>query len=109
MKMENPQEIDANGAITGTTASASEVSRNFGFWLDTALSQPVTIERDGAPCAVLLSLDDFRRYRALEQRSFHPGELGNDALTDLKAVRDELASQSDWPGIAARKYDNKNR
>jgi hypothetical protein len=93
--MHEPLEMDAYGAVTGTTASARDVSRNFGFWLDTAMNQPVTIERHDAPCAVLLSLDEFRRYRALEQRSFHPWELDEESFSALKAARDELACLSD--------------
>ncbi len=55
------------------------------------MNQPMTIERHDAPCAVLLSLDEFRRYRALEQRSFHPSELDEESFAALKATRDELA------------------
>ena len=47
--------------------AAKEAKNNFGLLLDTARVQPVTIEKNGRPVAVLLSLEEYQRFQALEE------------------------------------------
>ena len=48
------------------TFAASEAKNGFGRLLDTAQREPVTIEKKGRPVAVVLSLEDYERFEALE-------------------------------------------
>jgi antitoxin Phd len=48
--------------------SAKEAKDNFGQLLDTAQKEPVEIQKKGRPVAVVVSLDEFKRLAALEDR-----------------------------------------
>ncbi|MBI5121706.1 MAG: type II toxin-antitoxin system Phd/YefM family antitoxin [Rhodospirillales bacterium] len=46
--------------------AAKEAKNHFGELLDTARREPVTIERNGRPVAVVLSIEDFKRFEEIE-------------------------------------------
>lgn len=46
--------------------SAKEAKDEFGRLIDTALHEPVEIQKKGRPVAVLVSLDEYKRLQALE-------------------------------------------
>jgi len=46
--------------------AAKAAKDGFGELLDTARHEPVTIARNGRPVAVVLSVDEFERLKALE-------------------------------------------
>ena len=46
--------------------SAKEAKDEFGRLIDTALQEPVEIQKKGRPVAVLLSLDEYKRLQAHE-------------------------------------------
>lgn len=48
------------------TISATNARSGFGRLLDAARHQPVTIERNGRPVAVMLSVQEYERLEALE-------------------------------------------
>ncbi len=48
------------------TVAAREAKNEFGRLLDTAQREPVTIERHGRPVAVVLSIEDYERFEALD-------------------------------------------
>lgn len=48
------------------TATATEIKNRFGEYLQSAIREPVLIEKTGKPVAVLLSIDDYERLSALE-------------------------------------------
>jgi prevent-host-death family protein len=44
--------------------AAGKAKNSFGLLIDTARSEPVTIEKHGRPVAVLLSVEEYERLRA---------------------------------------------
>lgn len=46
--------------------AAKEAKNHFGALLDTARREPVTIEKNGRPVAVILSIEDFKRFEEIE-------------------------------------------
>lgn len=57
----------ADSGITMKTMSAKEAKNGFGQLIDSALVEPVTIEKHRRPVVVVLSFDEFERLRALDQ------------------------------------------
>jgi prevent-host-death family protein len=49
-------------------AAATEAKNRFGQLLDTAMTEPVAIEKKGRPVAVLLSFTEYQRLVELEDR-----------------------------------------
>jgi prevent-host-death family protein len=62
--------------------SAKEAKTHFGMLLDMAQRQPVTVEKNGRPVAVVLSLHDYSQFEKME-----------DELLALKAGQ---AAKSGW-------------
>ena len=66
--------------------SSKEAKDNFGRLLDTAQQEPVTIQKKGRSVAVVLSLQEYKRFEALEdaywgglaERAQKEGSLGTD-------------------------------
>ncbi|HEX2244975.1 MAG TPA: type II toxin-antitoxin system Phd/YefM family antitoxin [Gammaproteobacteria bacterium] len=50
------------------TTSATEIKNRFGQVLESALVEPITIEKSGRPVAVLLSIKEYQRLIELEDR-----------------------------------------
>ena len=48
------------------TVSATEMKNRFGRYLETAVAEPVVVEKSGRPVAVLLSHDEFQRLEHFE-------------------------------------------
>lgn len=46
--------------------SAKEAKDEFGRLIDTALQEPVEIQKKGRPVVVVVSLDEYKRLQALE-------------------------------------------
>ncbi len=51
------------------TMSAKEAKNRFGYLIDTARHEPVTIEKHGRPVVVVLSAEDFDRLMSDTARS----------------------------------------
>lgn len=65
--------------------AAKEAKNHFGELLDTARREPVTIERNGRPVAVVLSVEDFKRFEEIE-----------DAVWGARA--EAVEKEGDWLG-----------
>ncbi|MFA7239336.1 MAG: type II toxin-antitoxin system prevent-host-death family antitoxin [Sulfuricellaceae bacterium] len=48
------------------TITATEAKTKFGLYLDMSRTEPVTIEKSGRDIAVMISIEEYRRFRALE-------------------------------------------
>ena len=48
--------------------SAKEAKNGFGLLLDTARAEPVVIEKHGRAVVVALSVEEYERLKALDQR-----------------------------------------
>ena len=66
------------------TYAAKQAKDQFGRLLDDARREPVTIEKNGRPVAVILSVEDFARLEAME-----------DAVWGMRA---ELAAKEGYIG-----------
>lgn len=61
-------------------AAATEAKNRFGQLLETALTEPVAIEKKGRPVAVLMSFTEYQRLVELEDRYW--GQKAQDALKE---------------------------
>ena len=50
------------------TAAATDIKNHFGQYLETSISEPVMVEKTGRPVAVILSIHDYERLAALEDK-----------------------------------------
>lgn len=48
------------------TARATDIKNRFGLYLDSSLVEPVVIEKNGRPVAVMMSMSDYERLTTLE-------------------------------------------
>ena len=58
-----------------STATAAQVSRNFGVWQDAAVRSPVIITKNGRPRTVLIAYDDFLRLAKSDRQAQLTSEL----------------------------------
>ncbi len=78
-----------------TTFAASDAKNKFGSLLDAAQRRPITIEKKGRPVAVLLSMEDYERFEALDdaywvrraQQAMKEGSIG---VKRSKALHESL-------------------
>ena len=69
------------------TMTASDAKNNFGELLDEARKNPIKIERNGRPVAVVISAEEFERMEAMEdawwgrqaEEAMKEGSLGVEA------------------------------
>ena len=54
----------ANAGIAMKTISARDAKNGFGLLIDTALVEPVTIEKHGRPVVVVVSVEEYDRLSA---------------------------------------------
>ena len=80
-------------------AAATEVKNKFGQVLETALSEPIAIEKNGRAVAVMISITEYNRLVEIEDRFW-----GDKAL---KAVREGFLSEDDTKVWLERKLDAK--
>jgi PHD/YefM family antitoxin component YafN of YafNO toxin-antitoxin module len=71
--------------------------RAFGHYRELALQQPVAITSHGRDSLVLLSADEYKRLKSLDQRSLYAWEMSEDAVTALAAAE---------PPSEAAKFDH---
>jgi prevent-host-death family protein len=68
-----------------TKISSAEFQRNLGLYQDKALSEPVTITKNGRERLVLLSVNEYDRLKRRDQSVFRTSELPDEWIPD--AVR----------------------
>jgi prevent-host-death family protein len=70
--------------------SSAEFQRNLGLYQDKALSEPVTITKNGRERLVLLSAEEYQRLKRRDRRVF-----GIDDITDGQIAAAEAARVPD--------------
>ncbi len=81
------------------TLAAREAKNRFGRLMDKAQQEPVTIEKNGRPMAVVMSMEEYRRMEALKleklQRDLAEGiaQADRGELLDGDQVFDDLLSE----------------
>ncbi len=66
------------------TVSSTEIKNRLGQYLETAVGEPVLVEKAGRPVAVVLSYAEYQRLQRLEDAYW--------------AARCRLAEESGWAG-----------
>jgi prevent-host-death family protein len=69
------------------TVAAAEAKQSFGKLLDDAQHEPVRIERNGRPVAVLLSMAEYELFEKLEDA--HWGKRAQEAMKEGLASPEE--------------------
>lgn len=57
------------------TLSARDAKNRFGYLIDTARQEPVSVEKHGRPVVVVLSIEDYERLKSSASRG-SAGEAG---------------------------------
>lgn len=84
-----------------STVSSAKFQRNLGLYQDKALSEPVTITKNGRERLVLLSVDEYQRLRDRAEQDVPPlssmqsGVSSLDATSATKALKEALKSHAD--------------
>lgn len=65
------------------TVSSAEFQRNFGVYQDKALTEPVTITRNGRERIVMVSADEYRRLKRRARAVLAVGELSDADLASI--------------------------
>jgi prevent-host-death family protein len=66
------------------TATAAEVSKNFGAYQDAAVREPVIITKNGRPRTVLLAYEDFVRLSKRDRRVQRTADLSEDEIAAVE-------------------------
>ena len=72
-------------------AAATDVKNKFGQMLETVMSEPVAIEKNGRPVAVMMSMAEYERLMEIEDRYW--GEKA------LKALEEGFASDAETKAL----------
>jgi antitoxin Phd len=72
-------------------AAATDVKNKFGQMLEAVMSEPVTIEKNGRPVAVMMSMAEYERLTEIEDRYW--GEKA------LKALEEGFASDAETKAL----------
>lgn len=77
--------------------SATDLQKNFGYWHEKAMSEPVQITKHGRESAYLVSADTFHELWASYRRSVSAGELSEAELALIHAaeIPDEHAYEAE--------------
>ena len=67
--------------------AASEVKQRLGQYMESALTEPVVIEKSGRPAVVMLSVAEYERLQAMDDAYW--GERAKQSLADGLAGTDE--------------------
>ncbi len=68
-------------------AAATDVKNKFGQMLETAMTEPIAIEKKGRPVAVIMSIKEYQRLAEIEDRYW--GEKA------LKAVEEGFVKEKE--------------
>jgi PHD/YefM family antitoxin component YafN of YafNO toxin-antitoxin module len=68
------------------TATASEVQKNFGAFLDRALVEPVRVTKYDREAVYIISAKAFHALKQAQRRSVSAGELTDQELADIAAA-----------------------
>jgi prevent-host-death family protein len=69
------------------TITAAELQKHFGRYREEAIKGPVTVTHHGRDSLVVLSAEEYRRLKALDDRqALHAWELPSEALDALASA-----------------------
>jgi antitoxin StbD len=68
------------------TATASEVQKNFGAFLDRALVEPVRVTKYDREAVYIISAKTFHALKQAQRRSVSAGDLTDQELADIAAA-----------------------
>jgi prevent-host-death family protein len=68
-----------------STATAAEVSKNFGAYQDVAVREPVIITKNGRPRTVLMAYEDFMRLSKRDRRVQRTVDLNEAEIASIEA------------------------
>jgi len=80
-------------------AAATDVKNRFGQMLETAMTEPIAIEKKGRPVAVMMSVAEYQRLVEIEDRCW-----GKNAH---KAVEEGFVTERETRAWLKRKLDAK--
>lgn len=80
-------------------AAATEVKNKFGQILESAMIEPIAIEKNGRKVVVMMSMSEYQRLLEIEDRYW--GEMA------LKAIEDGFLTDNDTKTWIERKLDVK--
>jgi PHD/YefM family antitoxin component YafN of YafNO toxin-antitoxin module len=69
-----------------TTATAGELVRQFAYFSDIALTQPVIVTRNGRPRNVLLSVVEYERLKQHDQQAFRAADTPEEFLPAIEKL-----------------------
>jgi prevent-host-death family protein len=67
-----------------STVTSAEFQRNVGLYQDKALTEPVTITKNGRERLVLLSVEEYHRLKRHDRRVFTIDEVSDDQIAALE-------------------------
>lgn len=70
-----------------TNVSSAEFQRNLGRYQDKALSEPVTITKNGRERLVLLSIEEYQRLKRRDRRVFRIEDVTDEQLAAIESAR----------------------
>lgn len=70
-----------------TKISSAEFQRNLGLYQDKALSEPVTITKNGRERLVLLSVDEYDRLKRRDRRVFRTEDLPEEWIEAIEKAK----------------------
>lgn len=67
------------------TVTAAELQKKFGLYRDVAQREPVSVTHHGRDSLVVLSADEYKRLKALDDRTaYAAGQIPDDVLDELE-------------------------
>jgi|ERR1700689_2740540 PHD/YefM family antitoxin component YafN of YafNO toxin-antitoxin module len=69
------------------TATSAEVQKNFGYWQDQAIRQPVQVTRNGRPKIVLLAVEEYERLKRRDRQALRIEELDDEIIEAIAHVK----------------------
>lgn len=74
-----------------TTVTASELQKNFGRYQAYAQREAVMVTSHGRESVVLISAEDYERYKSIDDRvSCHPADLPDELIAALDEALEEM-------------------
>lgn len=77
------------------TITAGELQKQFGRYRDMALKEPVSVTHHGRESLVMLSSDEYKRLKALDDRkAYYAWELPDDIVAALEKSQPPEATKA---------------
>ena len=90
-------------------ASASEVQRNFGYWHDKALKEPVQVTKHGRKTTYLVSAETFNELWTNFRRAVRVEQLSDAELSMIMSADVAIEDRYEIEDIPKRKRSSSRR